>query len=464
LNPENPKSRSRSKTSAIPLVQFGGFLVAALIIAAGLAIQSGKRAGVHAEVQKRLEAIRAAGYPMTALDLAKRYPDPPPERDAALLLKPALAVLAIPEDPTNLFCFGLDLPRSAPLDPVAASEGRACLDRNQTALAMVPWSQIVSAWIGSGYTNGLTNITGGPLKAMDQLASLLCLKAVLSAEQHQAHAAMDSLRQASEIANTLKNDLQIHFLTKSDIELRVLEALERAVNRASIPETDLESFPGCLTMSNRGATKETLLFNEVPRSLFDAQVMQSKANNMTRGFVSPWRRPLRAYPGDSPYDEGDLLEYLKWHEQSSVALEAPMPGAIQNLRNLDALRGDSPFDPPRTGRVSLMAIHEPSVRSFFLQELMAVARVRAAILALAVERWRIAGNGRLPGSIAELVPRFIPAIPADPFDGKPLRYRKLPNGYMIFSDGENLTEDWADPAPAWEALLKSWHPAFTVDR
>jgi hypothetical protein len=47
------------------------------------------------EIQKRLEAIRAAGQPLTAQDLAKLYPDPPPEHDAALLLKPALGSVLI---------------------------------------------------------------------------------------------------------------------------------------------------------------------------------------------------------------------------------------------------------------------------------------------------------------------------------------------------------------------------------
>ena len=32
-------------------------------------------------------------------------------------------------------------------------------------------------------------------------------------------------------------------------------------------------------------------------------------------------------------------------------------------------------------------------------------------------------RGALPGSLAELVPEFLPAVPVDPWDGRPLRYR-----------------------------------------
>jgi hypothetical protein len=50
------------------------------------------------EIQKRLDAIRNAGQPLTVQDLAKLFPDPPPEHDAMLLLKPALAALIIPRE------------------------------------------------------------------------------------------------------------------------------------------------------------------------------------------------------------------------------------------------------------------------------------------------------------------------------------------------------------------------------
>src|SRR5262249_51963067 len=45
-------------------------------------------------------------------------------------------------------------------------------------------------------------------------------------------------------------------------------------------------------------------------------------------------------------------------------------------------------------------------------------------LLLAIRSWRAdRGNTReLPGSLEDLVPRYIEAVPMDPFDGKHLRY------------------------------------------
>src|SRR5262249_48383417 len=59
------------------------------------------------------------------------------------------------------------------------------------------------------------------------------------------------------------------------------------------------------------------------------------------------------------------------------------------------------------------------------------AETRCTIAAVAAERFRIA-TGRWPESLAELTPKYLPAAPLDPFDGKPLRYRKTADGVLIY--------------------------------
>jgi hypothetical protein len=67
--------------------------------------------------------------------------------------------------------------------------------------------------------------------------------------------------------------------------------------------------------------------------------------------------------------------------------------------------------------------------------------VDAARVASAIERYRLA-EGRLPTTLAALVPDYLRDIPHDIVDGKPLRY--LPddrNGYRLYSLGWNLADD-----------------------
>jgi hypothetical protein len=48
---------------------------------------------------------------------------------------------------------------------------------------------------------------------------------------------------------------------------------------------------------------------------------------------------------------------------------------------------------------------------------LCIAQLKAAL------RWYQAKTGKLPETLDALVPRYLPAIPADPFDNKPFRYR-----------------------------------------
>jgi hypothetical protein len=53
---------------------------------------------------------------------------------------------------------------------------------------------------------------------------------------------------------------------------------------------------------------------------------------------------------------------------------------------------------------------------------------------LAAERFRL-HQGRWPGSLEELRPTYLQQILADPYDGRPLRFRRLPDGVLIYSVG-----------------------------
>lgn len=68
------------------------------------------------------------------------------------------------------------------------------------------------------------------------------------------------------------------------------------------------------------------------------------------------------------------------------------------------------------------------------------AEMRCAAVAVACERYRLK-HGRWPADLTELPRDLLPAIPADPFDGKPLRYKRLPDGVAIYSVGANLSDE-----------------------
>jgi hypothetical protein len=63
------------------------------------------------------------------------------------------------------------------------------------------------------------------------------------------------------------------------------------------------------------------------------------------------------------------------------------------------------------------------------------AAIVCAVAGLATERYRLK-HDRWPNELADLVAeRLLDAVPADPYDGKPLRYRKTEDGVVIYSVG-----------------------------
>ncbi|MBL9127708.1 MAG: hypothetical protein JNL97_08675, partial [Verrucomicrobiales bacterium] len=77
---------------------------------------------------------------------------------------------------------------------------------------------------------------------------------------------------------------------------------------------------------------------------------------------------------------------------------------------------------------------------------------------IALSRFR-KRHGRYPESLERLVPEFLPELPVDAIDGKPLRYRLDPNrpDPLLWSVGENGTDEGGDPTPRAEGLTVNHH-------
>jgi hypothetical protein len=66
------------------------------------------------------------------------------------------------------------------------------------------------------------------------------------------------------------------------------------------------------------------------------------------------------------------------------------------------------------------------------------------ITAIALERYRLR-HQTYPAQLAELTPAFLAAIPRDPMDGQPLRYRRTEDGrFLLYSVGENGVDEGGD--------------------
>ncbi len=80
----------------------------------------------------------------------------------------------------------------------------------------------------------------------------------------------------------------------------------------------------------------------------------------------------------------------------------------------------------------------PTVPAFVEADDQARAQLLCAAVGLACERYR-RQFGHFPASLADLPPSILPAIPADPFGGDPLRYQLVADGATVSSVGPGVT-------------------------
>lgn len=112
------------------------------------------------------------------------------------------------------------------------------------------------------------------------------------------------------------------------------------------------------------------------------------------------------------------------------------------------------------GEFELQYLFSQGVRSLekiITKVLAAEAGRRLVVTAIALKRHQLR-HQKLPTALAELVPEFLPAVPTDPADAEPLRYRLNTDGtFLLYSIGKDGVDDDGDPKNANEkSSSKSW--------
>ena len=132
--------------------------------------------------------------------------------------------------------------------------------------------------------------------------------------------------------------------------------------------------------------------------------------------------------------EKDHLTFLSIMGEYMEAAEAPLEQRLSLIRTAEGRIGSVPKS--RIVTRTMM----PSFSRAWEVDLAGIARLRACVSALAVERYRLA-KGRLPEGLGELVGEYMDSVPADPFTGQELKYKKLQQGYVVYSVGKDEKDD-----------------------
>lgn len=184
---------------------------------------------------------------------------------------------------------------------------------------------------------------------------------------------------------------------------------------------------------------------------------------------------LALVPDDAPKVESDWKDGWAWDRQTirerihELWLELRPPGLavleVVRARRIYLKHATSSGGAPRSGfthhnlavfRANNQETDRGSAFVFtsgwdLLESLVKITLQTEATISLvrsgiALERHRIERGGQVR-SLEELVPAYLPAVPRDPFDGKPLRHRLQADGSPhVWSVGENLADDGGVPS------------------
>ena len=388
-------------------------------------------------VSQKLAAIKATGDPMTLEELNKWYPEPPAAENAAGLYAQAFSALTA------------DDPKSATF-----------LSKNQKALALLLQAAERKSCrypvdLRAGLDTKLPHLTN-----IKKCASLLESEAINQAGRGRTDAATGALLAGVRLARSLENEpILISRLVENASLAITVQGLEQALTRKAFAQDQLLSLQTALQDGENATPFRRALIAERCSAIC---CLQLPAAELARLLSQTGNKALAtadvAAHLKSPAFQEDFEFTLDFFSNMLAMAELPFP------QSLDADNGPKP-ETAAARKLFLSAMLLPALGNLPTKEAEAAARIRVAQTALAVERYRSEHANALPGSLSELTPALIKPVPADPFDGQPLRYKKLPvKGYVIYSIGKDRKDDQGASGPVHEKRSQPHDITFTVPR
>jgi hypothetical protein len=426
-------------------------------------------------VNAKLAAIRAAGLPTSGAELNAYYPAVPDSENAALVMTQAFALMR------NYSYYQLEeevrqiqnLPRMAPLTVRQKQLMAICIRTNAAAIAKMREAIRLPK---SRYPIDCTAGAETPLPHLTKLRSLAQIaefNALLTIRSGRTDIAAESITDILGLAKTLDNEpLEVSQLARAAMIGMAAQTQEQTLSITNFTESELLGFQRNFTEAEKTNLMTRAMIGEratlIPyfcslqgwyhaKLLFE-QIQQGKyVTNSPDPKIGWWKAKWLETSG---FVQSDLLFYLNSTETNIAiaSLSAPKNLVLADVEKMEIKKANQQHH-------DLAAVFLPGSPGLNKSEIRCFAMVRLATTSVAIERFRLDAK-RLPQSLDELAPRFLPAVPTDPFDGQPLRYRRLAKGYLIYSVGQDGQDDGGreKPSDLRPGDKTTYDITFTVER
>jgi hypothetical protein len=405
-----------------------GYIIAAVIVAVIVLAFLGMHLYFRLQINAERDAIRKAGFPVTLRELSVYYPVPQ-GNNAAVVYTQAFAKYAGHNMENKLplvsNSYNVKLPpRGEPLPEDMKTDISAYLAANAEALEFLHKAAAID---GCRFDLDFSQGYGMPLPHLGKLrqaTQLLELQALMKVEGGKPDDAAMAIADSFGAARALQNEpVLISQLMRLGVISISVSNLERVLSRSTLGDQQLTD------LSNAIASQEN------PEALIRGLAGERCTgedlflNNLSR-YIGPVTKPGNALTlwQLSGLKAMDHLKYL----QLMAELVRTAGGSARDILDTAEDWEKKVHQLPRLYFLTNFLV--PALTRVNEEQLKIFARLRSGRAAIAVERFRMA-NGRLPGSLDELTPKWLDTVPADPFDDQPIRYKKLAKGFVTYSVG-----------------------------
>ena len=381
------------------------------------------------QIAAEIQRIRVQGHPVTLTDLEAWYPKPQGQNAADIYLA---AFEARVEDPA----LEQLLPGLGNIDWPLLGESLT----DETVLAMRQYLQTQAEALTLFHQASQIQNCRYPLDChvgLDRLyphsgelkdaAILLAMDAYLNINKDHYKRTTDVLGTMAKLAASLRMEpTLISYLLHLSLRAQAWETLEYVLAQRDWPSDQLTRL--AQIFDKKWDDRDTLIRAMAGERCDGLDVFES----FHRYNTDPGRRTAMRWYQQSILFKLDKLTYLRTINDWMARLNDP----LLNSDHFDMDLNSIPIYYP------ISRIMISPFKRWIVTHNRATAQGRTATTAIAVKRYHN-HTGQFPTQLTDLVPKYLDAIPIDPFDGQPLRYQLSQDDKQatIYSVGNDLADN-----------------------
>ncbi len=384
----------------------------------------------RSELERKIAELKAQGLPTSFAELEARHKLPEGTPNAADVYLKAFAAYRpfADQNKQNLLPIMGNRPNPEGNDPYPQEEMDAAKEFIEANRAMYDLlhqaGQIPDCAYPRDFSSSGTILQSDVLTGIKKAAQSQGIAALYYAQQGQSQQAYDHLKECIHLSESLSHEpFLIDRLVQIAIAAMCTGTTEDCLKYTSFSAEQLQDLQDQFSTLQRQLGYKSALAGEICYQL------EYYANPYNPGMAMANTVQTRLFRMSGLFERNILrsiesIQKLMALDELPVGQRLPRAQAIeQELEGLNFL-------------YFMTKIGTPALSKVYKINLRVRSGIDRIITVLGIERYRLAEK-KLPETLEDLVPAYLPEVYVDPFDGRPLKYRQDDPGYRVWSVGED---------------------------